>query len=87
PLYENTLFEARFAGNQTYTAVKKRLPVRAKSYLSAPVVPKGVKQNRLFEVYGYLKPKPIGETRLYFYRYAKVRHEWVFYKSIPAKNV
>ncbi len=68
---ENTIFEVRFTGDETYSAFNSgEMQVGAQAYLSKPWIrPLPVRRVGLFTIGGTLKPAHSGYTAIYFYRY------------------
>lgn len=81
---QNTLVELRFPGDVDLFGSKARASVRARAWLSTPVAPRRVRAKTRFAVYGFLKPRHSGSTRLYFYR--KVGRKYAYYRSFWAAN-
>ncbi|RJQ52749.1 MAG: hypothetical protein C4521_09590 [Actinobacteria bacterium] len=84
-VYENTRFQFRFPGDNAYVACSSNVYlVSVQAYLSRPVVPFNVRRNAYFTIYGYLKPRHSGYTRLEIYRW--YRGGWRFFARRYAGN-
>lgn len=84
-LKRNTLYRMRFEGDSAYRATSSaKVSVRARAFLSRPVVSSGVRKNKYFTVRGYLRPYHDGRTQLSFYHYRN--GQWRFYKTIYSRN-
>lgn len=71
-----TVFQLRYDGETMYQpSVSNRITLTCRAFLGRPwLVPSSPVRLRAFTVYGFLKPRHAGATRLYFYRY--LRRKW-----------
>lgn len=74
----NMLLQMRFGGDSRYMqSFSTTLTVRSQARLYQPwLSPSSPRHMSYFSVYGYVKPRHAGSTKLYFYRYTRLRR-WV----------
>jgi hypothetical protein len=85
-LTANSTFRLQFGGDPYYSAASSpQVSVKARAYLSQPVVPTGVKKNVAFTVSGYLEPLHAESTRLHFYYYEDGAYRP--YQTVDVPNV
>lgn len=79
-------FQLRFGGEPgCQPCLSPSVPTACRASLWRPwTYPRTVRRGRVFYVFGYLKPRHYGWTRLYIYRY--VRGRWRFYTLRYARN-
>lgn len=84
-LISNTVLHLSFGGDASHEATQSRnVLVRAQAWLPAPRTPSEVKAGAAFTVFGYLKPRHEGRTRLEFFR--KTGDTWSPYRWVYAEN-
>ncbi len=86
PCTRNTYLKARFTGSALHTPSESaEMLVRSRAWLGRPwTYPRTITHQRAFYIFGYVKPRHSGYSRLYFYR--KVGGQWRFLTQRPAKN-
>ncbi len=78
-------YRARFPGDAAHApSMSPPITLMCQAYLRQPNAPSVVRRYRTFTVYGYLKPRHSGYTRLYFQRY--YRRAWRNYRWVNARN-